>query len=84
MSGDNKCGGGLGISRGALSGLPRRAQREANPLAVFASDPTSVIAFHDQPAGVLFVGAHSFSGRKAYWYNWLEDEIDTYDARRQL
>jgi hypothetical protein len=35
--------------------------------------PTSDIAFHDQPAGALFVGTHRFSDRKAYWYNWLED-----------
>ena len=34
---DKKCGGGLVISRGALSGLLLRAQREGDPLAIFAS-----------------------------------------------
>ena len=37
VGGDKKCGGGLVISRGGLSGLPLRAQREGDPLAVFAS-----------------------------------------------
>ena len=37
VGGDKKCGGGLVISRGALGGLLLRAQREGDPLAIFAS-----------------------------------------------
>ena len=41
--------------------------------------PTSDIAFHDQPAGALFVGTHRFSAAR-HWYSWLEDENHTYDT----
>ena len=43
--------------------------------------PTSDIAFHDQPAGALFVGTHGFPGRKAYWYSLLKKQEHTVDAR---
>ena len=63
MGGDKKRAGGLDISRGSLSDLSLRDQREGDPLAVFASYPIRDIAFHVQPAGAVFVGTHRFSDR---------------------